>query len=210
MSGEENWRLFVALALPDGLRRRLAKVREGVLAERWPPARWIPAENVHLTLLFLGDRPARRVPSLLERVAAAASDVPPLELRLQGLGAFPQRGRARVLWLGLEGPPDLARLQRRVEQSLSDELGTGSSESERQEFRPHLTVARCRRPWRRSEVEECSNGFRELTGLDWSADRVTLYRSHLDPRGARYEVVGEAELGSALGIAADASAREAR
>ncbi|MDH3739547.1 MAG: RNA 2',3'-cyclic phosphodiesterase, partial [Alphaproteobacteria bacterium] len=88
-------RLFVALGLPEPVRERLALVRAPL-----PDARWVPAQNMHVTLRFIGEvEPpvAEEVDGLLAHI-----DAPAFDLCLAGLGTFGSRGRVRALWAGFE------------------------------------------------------------------------------------------------------------
>ncbi|MBI2238318.1 MAG: RNA 2',3'-cyclic phosphodiesterase [Actinobacteria bacterium] len=94
-------RLFVAVDVPESVREMLA----GAVAswrERYPRARWVPPENWHLTLKFLGSTWPRLVEWVKESVAEVARSSAAFESRLDGLGAFRSPRQARVLWAGLE------------------------------------------------------------------------------------------------------------
>ena len=101
-------RLFVALPLPVGVLKDLARLCSGL-----PGARWVAPENMHVTLRFIGeiDPPvAEEVDDLLSHI-----DAPAFEFRLAGLGTFGSRGRVRALWAGIEKSAPLERLQAKIE-----------------------------------------------------------------------------------------------
>lgn len=126
-------RLFVALDIPEDLTARLAGLRGKV-----PGARWVPAENMHLTLRFVGEVNEGRGGDIdieLSRIAAA-----PFEVRLSGVGHFASRGRVRALWAGVERNAALARLQAKVEGAC---VRAGLAPEGRR-YHPHVTLARCR------------------------------------------------------------------
>jgi 2'-5' RNA ligase len=168
-------RLFVALELPPAARAALVAFRQAAAdPDVWRP---VPDEALHLTLAFLGRRPAgdvATVSSILDEVAEAAP-----RLVLAGGLLLPPR-RARVLCASLEDPDGtLTGLQAR----LSDKLAAaGVYTPEKRPFRAHATVARlraqARAPRSISEAPE---------PLEFAGGPLTLFESRLHPHGARYE-----------------------
>ena len=176
-------RLFVALVPPPKI---LDEIEEAVSPHRdaWPDLRWVRRDFLHITLSFLGevdDRSLERLLPRLERVAARHSR---LELSFAGAGAFPGRGtHARVLWTGLYG-------DRRALSMMSASIGAagrraGVLEVDPKPFRPHLTLARCRRP---TDVRPLIDELAAFAGTHWTADAVHLIRSHLGAN-MRYETI---------------------
>ena len=108
-------RTFVAIAVPELLGTKLTRLQR-LLAPEIPGARWSATPPFHLTLAFLGDVSDVDLKPLCEAVAGASADFEPFELRLEGLGVFPDPARARVAWVGLTGPglPALAELREQV------------------------------------------------------------------------------------------------
>jgi 2'-5' RNA ligase len=161
---------------------RALQARPG--ADAW---RWAAAEGWHVTLAFLGATDPTSLPRLsggLRRVAAAGE---PFELDAGGVGAFPSRRRARVLWFGIADPRgELRRLARAVQAAV------GIESEDR--FRGHLTLARARARFGTDATEL-------IAGADCSAaarlavERMVLYRSHLGRGPARYEELSSAPLG---------------
>ena len=130
-------RLFVAVDVPEGVRDRVQDA-VGPWRERLSRARWVPKQNQHVTLKFLGSTWPRLVGWVTETVEAVARRSEPFETRVTGLGAFPSARRARVLWAGLDDPAGgLASLAADLEGALAKEF-----EPEKRAFTAHLTVAR--------------------------------------------------------------------
>lgn len=125
-------RLFVALELPWELRRRLAMLGGGGIQG----ARWVPAENYHLTLRFIGEMPGYRAEEIDQ--ALAGLKAPGFALTLAGVGTFNKGGRSVSLWVGVERNPSLDHLQSKIETALQ-RCGVGP---ERRRFAPHITLAR--------------------------------------------------------------------
>ncbi len=178
-------RLFVALAVPAAVR---AAVGERERAERrgLPAARWVHADNLHLTLVFLGETPPERVSDLEEELGGAFAAHPPLTLRLAGAGCFPppptggRRPRpARVAWVGIEvaeGNERLLALQRDVEAAARRVV---ELPDEGRPYSPHLTLARPRAPWRGEAVERFAAAFGPPLGEPFRVDAGRLVASEL-------------------------------
>lgn len=109
----------------------------------------------HLTLLFLGEIPEGRVPTLVHDLTPIGTAHAPFDLTLEGVGAFPSRERPRVIWMGAtEGAPELIRLARDVRRALTPEGNPGREET----FIPHLTLFRVRSPDDRRRAAEILSG----------------------------------------------------
>lgn len=132
-------RLFVAAELPEAVKERLAGISYGL-----PGAAWVPPEQMHLTLRFLGEVEDGLFRDIREALGGLRS--PSFYLTLKGLGHFPKRGDPEVLWAGVAENPELVRLRNRIE-SLLVKRG---AEPEARKFHPHVTLARvkeARAPW---------------------------------------------------------------
>jgi 2'-5' RNA ligase len=170
-------RLFVAIEIPDHARSVVREAFEP-WRKRFPNARWVPSENQHVTLRFLGATPTGLIDLALERVAAVAVE-----------HAFPSTGRARVLWTGLDDRRgEIAELARALDAALASEF-----EPETRAFRAHLTVARC------EPALALPASFSEtvLESEPFAVERLVVFRSHLQRPAPRYEAIGTAPLRSA-------------
>jgi 2'-5' RNA ligase len=155
------------------------------------PYRWATSEQFHVTLAFLADVEERRLDDLAERLARAAARRTATPTRVAGGGAFPNAGRARVLWAGL----DLDDAGRTELDRLATGCRAGANRAgipvDGQRFRPHLTLARIGRPTEVTSWVRLLDGY---AGPAWTVDRVRLVASYLGEgaRGRpRYETVGE-------------------
>ncbi|GAA2083114.1 RNA 2',3'-cyclic phosphodiesterase [Actinomadura alba] len=145
---------------------------------------------MHVTLAFLGEIDDRTFDRLTPRLERAARRYDPLTLSLAGAGAFPGGGaHARVLWTGMYGDRrTLARLAASVTAAGSR---AGSPFGEHRSFRPHLTLARCRRP---TDVRPLLDELSSFAGSPWIADSICLVRSHLGAQ-VRHETLRTWPLG---------------
>ena len=205
-------RLFVALEIPEPVRREVRR-RVAGLRERLPRARWVDPDVLHLTLLFLGEVAPELVADLAGRLAQAFAAHPPLPLRLAGGGTFPAGRPARVAWIGVAGPPELAPLQAAVVRAARAALEPPASseapataraaavlrEGGERPFQPHVTLARCPSPWPRGASEKFAAAFPAEIGPPFVADRGVLVESRLSPRGPRYRHLAELPLAAASG-----------
>lgn len=174
-------RLFAAVEIPQ---KHLDSVDAAAepLRKELPGARWTVRWNWHVTVKFFGEVPDEEVDDLVEAVAGVARAAVPLESQLLDVGAFPSLRRARVLWVGIEDPQ--SRLG-----ALSQELSRVSAKpAEKRPLHPHLTLARFKVPARVEKLVEEYRPF-DLDRSPFTIDRLTLFRSHLSSRGARYEVL---------------------
>jgi 2'-5' RNA ligase len=167
-------RMFVAVTpsaeavehLSDFLEPRLDAGRE---------LRWTDAAQWHLTLAFLAQVPDRVVDDLVERLARTAGRRAPFSAALRGGGAFPDPLHAKVLFTGVDvasSGPTLHRLAESV-RAAANRCGAPPDGAR---FRPHVTIARCRRP---TQVVRWVRLLDTYAGPSWSVDALTLYASHL-------------------------------
>jgi 2'-5' RNA ligase len=173
-------RLFLGIEVPRAAR---AVVVSAIASwrDRFPDARWVPSENWHVTVKFLGWTPAHLVSWVGTTVEAIAALHPPLETAVHGLGAFPSPRRARVLWAGIVDPAgSLSVLARALDSGLEAEYRLES-----RPFHPHLTVARCDPPLPLPE----SYAEATLASEGFVAERLIVFRSHLGGPSTRYEPI---------------------
>jgi 2'-5' RNA ligase len=156
------------------------------LRDRLPRARWADPENIHLTLLFLGETPEDRIPALSAKLREAFAKHAPLTVRLAGGGTFPPQRPARVAWIGLEAPEELQAVQA---DAVAAAVEAAGFEPEERPFKPHVTLARCDPTWPRDAAGKFAAAFPGEIGPPFIVDRGVLMQSKLSPRGARYSVV---------------------
>jgi RNA 2',3'-cyclic 3'-phosphodiesterase len=178
MASPERRRLFVALLPSEPARAALAK-----LADDLPRARWTPAEQLHLTLRFIGevsDDEMHRVSEALARVRVA-----PFPLGVEGVGRFPPRGQPGVVWAGVGGGhPFLHRLRQQVDDLL---LTTGVP-FDLTPFVPHFTLARTRES-HPATVEQWLKRHRDFAGPIWQVEDFALVESRPQSAGVEHQVV---------------------
>lgn len=173
-------RLFLAIDLPESVRSRLGELQER-LRRSWPGWRWVRPEGIHLTIRFLGEVLPEVDSGARECWREAAAAVAPFKIGFGGIGRFPPRGGARVLWIAVHtqhGSEGLSLLAERVELAAR----SAGFEEETRPFRAHLTLARAMRGQSPTWSEGIDAGIEESVEVD----RLVLFRSTLSPCGARY------------------------
>ena len=174
-------RAFVAVPVDEPVvRRRLTGARSLL-----PPLggiRWIPEGQLHFTLKFLGEIEEDRVPDARAATAGAAV-APPFRLALEGLGAFPPRGPARVLWAGCgEGAGALSALAASVE----EDFAARGFPREARPFSPHLTLARVKDPDAGRRLSRALPSVPPEPFGTVTVSSLVLFRSELTTRGAEH------------------------
>lgn len=176
-----NPRLFLAIAVPTELETQIETATRRVrkdFGEREIEARWIPKENWHVTLVFIGESPLKDgITEAARRVAARSA---PFHLDIRGFGAFPEESSARVIWAGVQKARALLNLQGELEEELR---GLGLTLEDR-EYQPHLSLARLRNPKR---VREFIDSFRKKDFGKINVGELVLYQSILAAPFPRYE-----------------------
>lgn len=190
-----NLRLFVALHPPEPVRRRLAAVQgefrraAGIHAGE---VRWVAPERLHVTLQFLGSVPEERLEPIRSAVEAAAARAAPLRLEVRGAGGFPSARRPRVVWGAISGDVEGLRfLVETLERALAPLGFPGSGRA----LAPHLSYGRSRNAGGATGLGGAIAAAAAWEPVAWRAEEVTLFRSHLDPGGARHEPLLRARLG---------------
>lgn len=178
-------RAFIAIEIPLPIRQAVCTATSDLQKELNSLVRWVPLENMHLTLKFLGDVSSTNLDMVTQMISAEADLFECFEIHLDGLGSFPNLKRARVLFIGIRAPAVLSALHRGIE-SAAKRLGY---ESEERDFSPHLTIGRVKQ---NIAVPEQQTIRRALEGTKIASlgtakiDSVHLYKSDLKPTGSVY------------------------
>jgi 2'-5' RNA ligase len=179
-------RSFLAVEMPVALQRAVYDETAGIRELLGPElVKWVPQENLHLTLKFLGDTAPSAVEQIKAALQAQVSHFEPLLLVLHGFGAFPNTARPRVLWVGLGVPPAFRSIQREIDLATV-RLGYGAEE---RQFTPHLTVGRVRPNLPAAQVQRLRaalehTSVRRVGTLE--VDAIHLFKSTLQPGGSVY------------------------
>ena len=189
----ETVRAFFAAPIDAATRDRVVSLCSR-LAESGAQVKWVEPENIHVTLLFLGEI----AEGVVEEVAAAGKEVAaavgPFEVSLRGVGAFPNLGRPGTLWVGVEAGADrLQDLNARLRKKLKP---IDSVTLESRPYTPHLTLGRVRSDKNRSALVDSARKFADWTAGPTLVDEIHLFKSELTPTGPVYTSLATARLGA--------------
>lgn len=172
-------RIFIAIPLAAGVRKKLKTLRFSSDAIRWQPT-----EQMHITLKFLGDLTQKQVNNLqmaLSDISKAA-----FALTLKGWGTFPNEGRPKIIWARIEASEAIMELQQAVEEVCA----AWGFERENRPFVPHVTLGRIKGSLSRNELENKMSAATDMLGvLTAMADCFCLYESELGPGGATHRPI---------------------
>jgi 2'-5' RNA ligase len=180
-------RCFIAIPLPGKIRemiddylRDLKRITQAV--------KWIRAENIHLTLKFLGEIEDKKIEQIKERLPDVNKSTSPFIITINGFGCFPDKRRPRVFWLGL-GSGDLNSLSS-LHQWLEKQMTSLGFEEEKRRFSPHLTLGRAKRSDDFSSLFTHA-GRKPFPQQSFQADHLELIKSQLQPQGAHYTTLAK-------------------
>ena len=188
-------RAFIAIELPSAILGEVDQI-EARLKPQVPPdtVRWVKADNIHLTLKFLGQVPSDQMDLITSALRTTVASHAPFALEVSGAGCFPNAHRPRVVWVGVKDDGHrLHALQRAVENAIAP-LGYPT---EVRDFTPHLTLGRLARDVRQIDQKKIGEVV-EAAAVGslgrWEVKQVALIRSDLKPNGAEYTILARALL----------------
>lgn len=184
-------RLFVALLLGEWVRAGLARV-QAKLARSCEMVRWIPSEQLHLTVKFLGEVAESDVTAVSEALARASLRAAPCTMEIACTGCFPSSGPVRIVWAGARDTPKA--LDQCVE-TVTSELAQIGFAPERRPWSAHITLGRVRDDRTGGRIRAAVDAM-SLEAMEQPVEAVTLMSSVLSAKGPTYAVVSSASLGS--------------
>src|SRR5262245_53633592 len=189
----QRLRTFIAVAPDPFTHDRLVGLQER-LAEAGVPVKWVEPDNLHLTLLFLGEVDARETPAVCAAVADVCRGVTAFPMTLAGAGAFPTPRRPRTLIVHItNGGDELIRLHGALEPPLLD---LGCYRREERAFKPHLTIGRVKGRADDAALSGAIQKFAAWQGGETRVREVLILSSSLRSEGPEYVVLSRAPLQS--------------
>jgi 2'-5' RNA ligase len=179
-------RAFIAVEIPfeihQAIENKTAHIRAMLNSSL---IRWVPSSNIHLTLKFLGDVSPTNVELLSQMLSVEVSQHQIFEMAFEGLGAFPNPKRPRVIWIGIQAPAGLEALQHGIEAATA----TLGYPVEKRPFSPHLTIGRVKQNINSAGMQKIRTALEETQVGSLGTTHVTavhLFKSDLKPSGAVY------------------------
>jgi 2'-5' RNA ligase len=186
-------RAFIALEIPPEIQTGISNYVATLKRTSNKAVRWVPVDNIHLTLKFLGDVSPANLEIIKPALRAEASRYKPFIIEIGTLGVFPNLRQPRVIWIGIQAASTLESLQRGIE-SVMTRLGYPGED---RPFSPHLTIGRVSQHATsadkqniRSSVERADIGTIGTTRIE----AEHLFRSDLHSTGAIYTCLYSAPL----------------
>ena len=178
-------RTFVAVPTSSTLQKRAAYLIDRLRCSD-ANVNWMKPDNLHLTIKFIGDVPNTEVSQVCQAVGTAVGSHGPFAVSYEGMGAFPNCERPKVIWLGVtQGSERLMQLHASVDNSLCD-LGILP---ERRPYQPHLTVGRLRRPVPSPQLGELMAQYEEFSAGTVVVKELLVMASFLGRGGPTYDVM---------------------
>lgn len=188
----ENLRCFIAIDFCKDILQQVFWVQNQLVKDGFHEIRWMKADNLHITLKFLGDTEVEKITVLKDKIDQVCATTRSFELRYEKMGVFPGWANPRILWLGFERSAQLHTLAEKIE-TACNEMGF---EAEKRPFSPHLTIGRFKQdfPLHKMAIlrEKCSQLHFDIPKQ--IIINVHLYRSILKPSGAEYSRIHSSPL----------------
>jgi 2'-5' RNA ligase len=198
-------RTFIAIDLGKPLRSRLVALQEK-LAQSGAAVKWVEVNNLHVTLLFLGEVDERELPPLCRAVSLVCGRHDRFDVSLETVGCFPNPRRPRVIWAGVgAGAPELVALHDSLEAPL---LELGCYRREERQYTPHVTLGRVKSDGSADAVAAAVTKQASWRGGEVEVREVLVMSSQLTPQGPEYAVLSRGKLRKATGRRGAASRDE--
>ncbi len=152
---------------------------------------WSKPENLHQTLIFLGETPENLIPQIMDIMDAVAYDFDPFMLTVEDTGIFGSSYDPKVIWAGVQP----VALLTEIHNALSNALQEVGYKPDRQNFVPHLTVGRVRKKPDKKRLQTIMEKTAGVTFYTQNVDELVLFESKLAPQGAEYTIKGVSTLG---------------
>lgn len=184
-----DMRCFIAVNLDDSVKNEIDNAITGLKKGDWD-VKWVSAENLHLTLKFLGETPEDLVQKLKEKLPTIAAHHDIFKIRLQGIGIFPDKKRPRVIWIDILDSDKIVKLQEEVEVIAT----TICYNKDSRPFSPHLTIGRVRSQKGKDMLLKAIETLKDKDFGNINVNKFSLMMSDLKPTGAQYTTLAEFHL----------------
>jgi 2'-5' RNA ligase len=184
-------RTFIAVDLADDIRDRAVALQED-LARTDTDVKWVEPENLHVTMLFLGEVGDRDLPDVCRAVATTCAEHAAFDLSVEKLGCFGNPRRPRTLWIGVgDGAEELCALHAALETALLD---LGCYRREDRPFTPHITLGRVKSERSTPALAAALTKYASWQAGAMPVRKVLVMSSELTSDGPEYTVLSRARL----------------
>lgn len=181
-------RIFAAIEITAEAKQNTAVYTEN-LRRKFPYLRigWERSEKLHLTLKFFGEVDENQLENIKIAASETAKQIETFKLKISGNGVFPNRQRAKILWLGVE---DVKGYLQRLNQIFENEYKKFGFPTENRKFKPHLTIGRLHEPEKAEEIvtEHLSEN---VDCKEFEVSELTIFESKLLPQGSKYSIISK-------------------
>jgi len=174
-------RSFLAFELPKDIKTVVADTSRD-MKKFSLNVRWVKPENIHLTVIFIGNIRLDYLAPLGEKTGQVCNRFGPFQVSLKGVGIFGSKNYPRVIWTRLEGDLKPMTIFR---DKLRKNLEPFGIKVEKRSFKPHLTLGRFRKGTS-AHLDEFLTKFEDLSSPICTLDELVLFKSELKPTGAFY------------------------
>ncbi len=182
-------RCFIAIDIPDSIKKDISDLIE-FLKKHDADIKWVSADNLHITLKFLGNTPEKLIADIRDKISMMVKSYRPFYIKIKGTGVFPSSKYPRICWIGIEYPDIFIKLQKDIDKLMKQ---FGFKEDDR-DFRPHLTIGRIRsKRGILNIVKELDNNISKEFG-NVSVDTIKIMKSVLKPTGPEYSCLYEIKI----------------
>lgn len=173
-------RLFVAITIEEKIKEEIFQFEEEIKDKTQAKVKWVPKENLHLTLKFLGEVKEKKSKEVIDELKVVAIGFPVFKLKFERTGGFPPGKHPRVIWVGAEGK-EIFKLVEKIEKCM-EVIGFLR---EKRDFKSHITIGRIKGgTFELDLIEQKKNTFFG----EMEVKNIDLYQSHLSPQGPTYKI----------------------
>lgn len=183
-------RCFIALDISDHIRRDFEVIIDR-LKKHDADVKWVPVNNIHLTLKFLGNTKEKVLPEIRDHLFNVVLSYNPFYIRIYTTGVFPNKKHPRVIWIGVGDSDILKNLHNDIENAMV----LFGFKKEHKAFNPHLTIGRVRSQKGIMYLVRDLDMFKDKEFGNIHVKKIKLMKSELKPQGAIYSCLYEIPIG---------------
>lgn len=185
-------RTFIAIELTKAIKDYLSKLQNELKTSQ-VDVNWVLPQNIHLTLKFLGEIDSYQLTDIIKIIEDIASDKTSFPIQISALGAFQKISFPRIIWAGIDKGDVETKI---IAQELIDGLSKIGFAPEDRPFSTHITLGRVRSSKNREKLAQKLNELQNSLNknMEFTVDKITLFKSTLTPQGPIYEIIKEISL----------------